>query len=663
MLNLKGTGASLIRRFIKNEQSLQLLIKKLQDGDSREIVKYLYRPLDIFSYREMKFFVHGDENDLPGSVSYYEDENNHASEVYFRFGSDSLNFYEYRQPVRAGWNEVSIEFADLTPIKQKSPNLDSLFTELIPGLPGHSYGVRGKPTLTRITFFTIGVLNPKNPDGVSVSILDAVSGDIWINELRVLGADDSPGWAYSASSSLRLADLLSVSFNMSQTDPNFHKLAQRFGSRVDSKNWGMSVDFDVIKVLPFNMTGSNLRVNYSHTESISKPVYLPGTDIQVEEASQQLENQLISEGVDPETAQKSATSLRTDAQTLNISDTWNVSNIKFKVPSNKWYWRDFLNSIVLGFNYNNTKGRNPTTIKTSSWVWNASAKYSLSFSKDYFFYPAEIPILGSVLELFEDYRNVKFYYTPQTFDAGVSANRKRSFNQSRNDNALPNVQRDFTAKRNASFLWKLTDGGIINPSVNYNLDISSSLAYLLTTVDGLERDENEIWNDVIGGEMFGEDFRYNQNFDFRTNPKLPTLWDLNKFFTVTAGYGVTYNWQNNFQEEDLGRSAGFSSNIKFGVQLRWKSLFTPLFKESGETTKPSNTTSPQGRSRGRERNVDAEVGTNNRPPQRGVEEGTNESDTTKVTPADSVQIVQKEPIFLKALEFMKSTVRYLVIRL
>ncbi len=61
--------------------------------------------------------------------------------------------------------------------------------------------------------------------------MKTVSGELWVNELRVLGADDTPGWAYSASSQIKFADLLSVSVNASQTDPYFHKLNQRFGSQ------------------------------------------------------------------------------------------------------------------------------------------------------------------------------------------------------------------------------------------------------------------------------------------------------------------------------------------------------------------------------------------------------------------------------------------------
>ena len=53
----------------RNEQSLNLIIQNLPDGESREAVRYLYRPLDVFNYKEMKLFIHGDNNYGPNSVS------------------------------------------------------------------------------------------------------------------------------------------------------------------------------------------------------------------------------------------------------------------------------------------------------------------------------------------------------------------------------------------------------------------------------------------------------------------------------------------------------------------------------------------------------------------------------------------------------------------
>ncbi len=652
----------------KNEQSLLLRINDLQDGDSREIVKYLFKPLDVFSYREMKLFIHGDLDQSTGSISHYVNENEYGAEVYFRFGSDTANYYEYRQPVKPGWKEISIRFSELTAIKQLRSNPDSLFQIPVPGKPGHLYGIKGNPTLTKLNFFTFGVLNPvQSPDDGT----QTVSGDLWVNELRVLNADDTKGWAYSTSASLKIADLMNLNFNMNQTDPYFHKLNQRFGSRVDSRRWNASVDFDVLKLIPFNLSGSNLRVSYSHTESVSQPLYLPGTDVNVNEAVKQLVDERVKEGVPKQEAEKEAADLKASAQSLNISDTWAVPSVKLKIPSKKWYVKDIINNLSFGFNFNKTFSRNPSTVFSSSWLWNANAKYSVNFSRENYFYPANIPLIGELFKIFKDYRNVKVYYTPSNFSSGFSASRKRAANLSRSENAKENVQRDFTAKRDFQFNWKLTEGGFFNLNLNYNVNISSSLAHLLTD-NGIERPERDIWKDIFAGQFFGKDFRYSQSVGIKTKPKLPSLWNINRFFKLSGSYNVTYNWQNNFQQEELGRSAGFSSRLNASLTLKLKSLTAPLFKESkksnvkrGRNGTRNNVNRSTGRRRGRGRtnrnNESTKDKTENNKNKNKINKNKIDIDNLNISgnaEEDSTDISAKPSVVSKAFNFLKLAAKW-----
>ncbi len=634
----------------KNEQSLQLIVKDLEPSDKREIVKYPYKPINLFNYHKMKLFVHGDIHDTdPNSISYVSPEGNYNAEVYFRFGSDSLNFYEYRQPVQAGWKEISIDFAELTSIKQARTRIDSLFQVAVPGKKGHYYGVKGNPTLTKISFFKFGIENlPKLPDAPAGG---KVSGELWVNELRLVGADDTPGWAYTASTSLKLADLMTINAHVGKTDPFFHKLNDRFGSKVDKSSWGVSVDFDATKLIPFNLKGTNLRVNYSHTESMAKPLYKPGTDIKVEEAAQLQKEELIKSGVSKSQAERIVNQFLSDVQTVNVSDTWTLNNLQIRIPSRAWYIEDIINNLTFGFTFNKKFSRNPTTLLNSNWVWNASAKYSLNFGRNNYFYPANIPILGAVLRIFKDYRNVKVYFTPQSFNAGFSANRKYNYVQSRprgNEGKAPeaNIQRDFTSRRNASFAWKITEGGFINLGINYKVDVASSLAYLLLDKDGRERSEKEIWREIFSSAFFGKDYSYNQTFSIQTKPKLPSLWNIDRFFTITAGYSVNYSWKNNFQQENLGRSAGFSNQITGGVTLRLKSLFEPLFKSLGyrpSATGSSKTTLAYYRGRGRTR---------------GRNETKTEKGKTSESASDSTK--KRTPIYSRALAFLRDGVKWLL---
>jgi len=617
----------------KNEQSLDLIIKGLNDGDHREVVKYLVKPMDVFNYTRMKLFVHGDLDSAKGSISHYEDPNNYATDLYFRFGSDSTNYYEYIRPTKPGWHEISINFDDLTTIKELRPvdTLNAVYRIPVPGMPGHFYGIRGNPSLTRVSFFAFGIANPKDKGDQ----FEEVSGHLWLNELRVLGANDTPGYAFSASSSINFADLLSVSANYRQTDPYFHKLADRFGNRVDSKSWGVSGNLDVIKLIPVKLPGSNLKVSYSHTESESKPLYKPQTDILVEKAAATSDN--------PD-------SLREITQTINVSDTWSVSNIKLRIPSKKWYIRDTFNGLIFSYNYNSSQSRSPSVKASNSWLWNASGKYSVNFSKDNFIYPANIPIVGLFFQVFKDYRNLKFYFTPQKLDAGVTAKRNYSYNQSRNDKVDPNIRRDFSAARNAGFSWKLTDGGFFNLSTNYSLNITSSLAHLLTDEHDNPRPEKDIWYDILHGDPFGKDNNYNQNITLNSKPKMPSIFNLDKYFTLSASYSVSYTWRNDFSQPKLGRSVGWGNRINASLNVRLKSIMDPLFlvfkgESKRSPDRPKRKSKFQKPRRGGQ-NIDKKI------------ENDDKANKRANSPADSLANMNRPSVFNKALGLMLNSIQY-----
>lgn len=640
----------------KNEQSLELIMKNLEDGDKREVVKFLYRPLDVFNYKEMKLFLHGDQNDIsPSSISFYNAPNDFSSEIYVRFGSDTSNYYEYRQPVRSEWNEVSLIFSELTAIKQRrdSTQLTLIYSLPVEGKEGHTYGVRGNPTLTRITFFTIGIVNPKN-----IGVLNQrVSGTVWINELRVLEADDTPGWAYSASASFALADLMKVNLNVQQTNPYFHKIAERFGSREDRLNWGVAVDFDILKIIPISLPGSNLKIAYSRTESSTNPLFIPGTDIKVDEAQNLLRKTLEEKSDDPTQIENAVNSLKSEAQTINISETWSLSNIKLKIPSTAWYIEDTFNSLSFGFNYNKTFGRAPTIVSNSSWVWNANANYNVNLSRDLYFQPLDIPLLGDLLGIFSDYKDVKIFFAPQSITAGVTASRRRTFSQNRSLVAKPNIQRDFTATRGAGFNWTVTEGGLLNITLAYNFDVSSSLAYLLTENE-LERPESEIWKDIFSSAFFGKDFNYKQNFDLRLNPKLPSFGDINRYVNVNASYGSAYTWQNNFQQEDLGKGAGYANRITAGINVRLKSIFAPLFQEEAPTQTIQQPRQEGGRGgRRSQRGTVAEGDTTKRIiDDRVLTDSTITSDS--LASSEDLEDPNKQSVFSASLELLKLAFKY-----
>jgi cell surface protein SprA len=267
-------------------------------------------------------------------------------------------------------------------------------------------------------------------------------------------------------------------------------------------------------------------------------------------------------------------------------------------------------------------------------------------STDLFIQPSKFPIIGWLFALLKDYRNAKINFAPKNLSASVSTRRNHNSNTTRpigNIKTDPLISRDFTAARGFNFSWILTEGGLLNLSTNYNVSISSSLAYLLVDENDQEKSEAEIWNEIFGGEAFGKDYAYQQTLDFRAQPRLPSFWDINRYFTLTAGYSVNYRWDYDLRQEELGRSAGFSSKSSAGLVLRWKALTEPLF---GSPPVTNNQT--RNRTTGRNRTLDQPV--------------SEEDQTTKETTDEGLDSLivtsdQKPSSIIKAFNFFKSVIK------
>ncbi|MFA6437897.1 MAG: cell surface protein SprA [Bacteriovoracaceae bacterium] len=575
-----------------NEQSLALNMFNLADGDNRETIKkFSYRPLDVFSYREMKMFVHGD-NHFSGTAS------TPTVRMYIRFGSDSLNYYEYRAPIFPGWdqrNNVNIRFDDLTSIKQGRDSAGVRVVKNVPNGPeGSTYAVLGNPTLTRIAFISIGV---ENPDIVGTE--NVVTGQIWVNELRLSNVDDTPGWAYSVSTSVKMADFGSVAFSYSRIDPNFHTLESRFGSRVTSSNWNLSSSFAFDKFLPPEWTGTKLPFSYSHSEQIVTPQYLPSSDILVSKAADQQKMIVAGKTGSLEKGEQEKDRILSEVQTLSTTDTYAFPGFQITVLSDNWFFRDFFNRLTYGFSYTSSSVRNPTIASRTSWQWSSNVGYSYTFAPDNYIQP-----FGFFEDLFflNDFREFQLFYNPITnFSTGFTLTRTRSDERLRSQSkeSEPIRNRSLSASRRMSFSWKLTENGLINLSGDYSLDIASTMVHLELDPYGRQRDFQQILNQMFLQDRlmsFGFDNSYNQSFSVNTRPKIPA--EIAKYLSLAARYNVAYRWNNSLQQGDLGISTGWTNSISLSYDVSLKSFVESWFPEKPSTEGEQPTAPVPSRGRG-----------------------------------------------------------------
>ncbi len=555
-----------------NEQSLAIFMTGLQERHDAEAVRYYtFKALDVFNYRTMKMFVHGDAHFTYTSPKRYD------AQMYFRFGTDSLNFYEYREPIHPGWdplNDVIINFADVTALKTGRDSINVLAppVPVSGGPPGSTYSVRGNPSLTNIRYLAVGVTNPGNTSSGRPLV-----GQVWFNELRVIGVDDSKGWAYRADAQLKLADVGTFAVNYSRVDPNFHTLEQRFGTRQTNTNWGLSASMELGKFFPTEWNGTTLPISYSHQEGLSQPKYMPNSDVLVTEAADLSRQQAITRGRAAQASQV-ADSLTAVTESRHVGDTWAAPTIRILFPTTAWYVRDIINKLSFGFSYNKANDRNPATIYHTSWSWNARVQYAFTFSPDYFVQPFKSVFAG--IWLFDDFKDWKLYFAPSNFAWSFSTTRSRDRSLQRTEGATEIISRNFSASRQMSFSWKLSENGILNPSGDYSVSVESSLLNMELDPYNQQRPFSRILSSIFFSDRFinfGQDTRYTQHNQFNTKPVVPNIFGIKKYIDVSFGYGVDYAWQNTLTGV-LGKSVGFNNSITVGLTVRLKQMFDPLFQ-------------------------------------------------------------------------------------
>jgi len=575
-----------------NEQSLNLVVSGLKDGESRQALKrYPVRPLDLFSYRAMKMFVHGD--DRPGFSMRFRDTTDYDLELFIRFGSDSLNYYEYRAPIRPGWdpqNELNIPFSEITAIKLGRDSIQALSASVpaASGPPGSSYQVRGNPTLTNVRLIVIGVTNPEGKGA------GEVTGEVWVNELRLTEVDDTPGWAYRFDTTVKLADVATISVNMTQRDPNFHALEDRFGTRNTDRNWALSTSIGFERFFPRSWTGTSLSFTYSHVEQIQNPRYVPGTDIPVGQAAQRTADIAKDKGESDAEANKIEEAVRLQAQTVNVTETYSLPNIKLNIPVDHWLVRETINRLSFAYSYTQTTRRSPTIESFNQWQWNSRVGYGLQFSDKAYVSP--FSIFGDFF-LFKPWKDLKVHYAPRGFNVSATLARAQTVEQARNQTAAKPVVRNFASSRSLNFSWQLTEAGLLNLGMDYAVDVQSSLLNFETDSLGRQRSFGAILGDMFGKAKlidFGTDLSYGQTITLNPRIMIPPILKLDKILSATARYGARYDWTNNPQAGALGKSAGNTGNLSVTFDVNLQTIGNEIWpaKPPTVTPPPEDTTAP-----------------------------------------------------------------------
>jgi len=510
----------------EKEQSLILVYEKFQPGDTGRARLATPVAQDFTGYRFLRMLVHGDRNA------------DSLTRMYYRFGQDSANYYYYSDVVRPGWtgNGVEVDFDRLTVLKQKAIPDSSGKIDVFDST--HHIGVKGLPSLSRVSYMEIGVLR------TGTAADTASSGEIWCDELRLEDVRRDAGIAARIRLTTQMADLLGFTANVDAQNYAFRTLNEgRSGSVLNSSSqlrMGVSGSILLSKFVPQSW-GLNLPVSVNFSQDVATPKLLTGSDVVLDKELQQHQ------------------------RSTNIADGASAS-IKWTPPTKNWLVNSTLGALSGTFSVNRQRGWSPTTPYRRSEGYNAGAVYTLQFRQRLTFPPL---YWMRFLLLPRRLYNTRLSLLPTSFSASGSVARSQSLTV--NSNGLA------TSVYNRSF-----DG---NSRVALSPIPSVTVSYNMTTRRDLSNpDELEL---TFNPKRFrlGREQRFVQRFSADYKPTL--------FAFLTHGFSYSADFNDQIDNVSFNHSVqvtrSWSANGTFDLAKFWSTLGYAKPKPKPRAPTPSKT--------------------------------------------------------------------------
>lgn len=591
---------------LANEQSIALQITDLGPQDTRMIKRVYPGGLNFVNYSNLRMFVHGEG---------YDDRED--MQIVVRMGTDLVNnYYEYRQPVTPteeggfnsgrlrnipndvqleearrvwkndenGMNIVLSTFNQLKQLRNRAgvdqnefvdlTDLNANIAEIMKDAPaGAIIGMKGNPSLDRISEIGLGIRNPNDPESNGVQELD---GEIWMNELRVSGFDDRRASAVNLTTRFNLADFADVNTTFSHKADGFGALSSRLGERqlFELTTFDLSSTVNLHKFLP-DRFGWNFPVSVSYQKSTSTPRFLPNQgDIRLEEFIQSVEN---DEGLTDDQQQTLINDQIEASETFNESFSLNFSNIS-KQYSESTLAKYTLDKTTLRFVYNTSNGRDPVFESKEQWSLDGSINYNVSFNKAKFFRPfGYLENVGFLSPLSE----FRLGYTPTSINTSFGFNRRLREDKRRlieGQDPLP-LQQTHTFNYNTRFglNYSITPNIIASYQMNSTFDLSNAGIKPFESDNPIDSTRFEtiptiqVFKDVLFDSLSSRRSDFNENYSLRWNPPLNKIKALS-WLDYTANYQGRFSWNNSPRGSDLGATISNSLNIDQNIGLDISSI-------------------------------------------------------------------------------------------
>ena len=542
-----GIGRNIIQL---NEQAMNLSFCNLKDGDARACFKSL--EFDFRKYKTLKMFLHAEAKG-GNSVK------NKDISSFIRMGSDFIeNYYEYELPLsvtepfenpaaatrgvptdsvkRIVWpleNEISLTIADMAALKRernrKGIPLNVPYTTRV---GDRNLTIVGNPDIGLVKTIMLGVRNRKVGDPHNFKADDdglPKCGEVWVNELRLSGLEETGGTAALANVNIKLADLGTVGITGSMHTIGFGQIEQKVDQRYRDNfyQYAVNSNLNLGKFFP-KVIGLQLPFFAQYGKSVSTPEYDPYTyDIKYDNAADDI---AIRYGAD------SASNYRTAGQTLDTRKGFAFNGVRLS-PDIKQKHPHVWDIQNFTFNYSfNSQEKSDPFIK-ADWVRNYSGEIIYGYSSGPKYIEPFKKVLKKDIKALQLIKDFNINLLPSSINFSTKMDRRFGVLQQR---ALSG-EVPFTPLYDKFFTWDRVYGYNFNPFKSISLSFSATnKSRIDEPAGGLEsqKDVDSIWKRIAS---FGRTINYshslNANYNVPIN-KIPYL----DFITSTIGYGSTFNW-------------------------------------------------------------------------------------------------------------------------
>ena len=584
-----------------NEQALNMVVKNLSHGESKGV--YKNTSMDLRQYKRLQMFAHA--NHLVPDVTGLQDN---QLAVFIRLGSDyKNNYYEYEIPLRltpdrsdynrystadrrAVWpeeNMLDINLDIFTKLKKDrniakangTASFNRVFSGYDESRPGNKVSIMGNPSLGEIKTMVVGVRNVSG---------EIKSGEVWVNELRLLETNNDGGWAASGTMNVQLSDFGSINVTGRYMSDGFGGLEEGVMQRSTNteKQYSVTTSLELGKLFP-------------DKAKVSAPLYYSVTKEEVRPRYNPLDNDmLLKDALDAAADKHERDSIERLAVTRTTNTNFALSNVRWGIKTKRHPMPYDPGNFSFSYSHSHRYTSGETTVYEKEDHWRGALNYSYS----------------PVYKTWEPFKKLKgkgkwlnfpktlgLNYLPQNITFNSELTRAYSELQERDlENLLTqNVpltwSSQFLWNRDFSLRWDFTK----NLHFNFQSATHAEIEEPYTPVNkDLYPDRYTAWKDSVWQSIknLGTPLDYSQqataSYQLPLN-KLPILDWVNS----DASYTANYTWTRGTELENgtsLGNTINSRRNLNINAAFNLETLYNhfPFLKKANERFKKAIAKTP-----------------------------------------------------------------------